>query len=193
MVYTKEEEWKEMKLGRIFNERDIVEIHENRKEIVETVYVSHLGSVKEFFPKLEWHLVPYKNKVIIGDGAKWIWNWAEDNYPGAIQILDFYHAKEKLVIFSKNQFKDEEKNKAWLKEQCELLLDNKVEQVITNLKTIGAKSNLAKETKQNAIKYYIEHEDRMEYKTYLEKGLLIGSGPIEAANRSVIQQRMKDI
>jgi hypothetical protein len=45
--------------------------------------------------------------------------------------------------------------------------------------------------KQQVIKYFLEHEDRMQYKTYLESKLLMGSGPIEAAHRSVIQQRMK--
>lgn len=191
MLYTKEEEWKEIKLGRIFNGRKVVEIQRDRSEIAESVYVSHLGSVKDFFPKLEWHLVPYSNKVIIGDGAKWIWNWVEDNYPGATQILDFYHAKEKLVIFAKYQFEDDEAQKNWIERQKKLLLNNQNEKVIANLKSIRAKNGLAKLAKQKAITYYIEHDDRMQYKSYLEKGLMIGSGPIEAAHRSVIQQRMK--
>lgn len=89
MVYTRDEGWKEIKLGRIFNERKVIGIQKDRAEITETIYVSHLGSIKDFFPKLEWHLVPYKKIVVIGDGAKWIWNWVEDNYP-----IDFYHAKE---------------------------------------------------------------------------------------------------
>ena len=45
--------------------------------------------------------------------------------------------------------------------------------------------------KQKAIDYYVEHDDRMQYRIYLEQGLMIGSGPIEAAHRSVIQQRLK--
>ena len=49
--------------------------------------MSHLGKVKAFFPKFERHLVGYADLLIIGDGAKWSWNWAGDNYPGAIQII----------------------------------------------------------------------------------------------------------
>ena len=45
--------------------------------------------------------------------------------------------------------------------------------------------------KQKAIYYYIEHNDRMQYKTYRQQGLMIGSAPIEAAHRRVIQQRLK--
>lgn len=31
----------------------------------------------------------------------------------------------------------------------------------------------------------------MQYKTYRQNGLLVGSGPIESAHRNVIQQRLK--
>ena len=29
-------------------------------------------------------------KVVIGDGAVWIWNLADQHFPGAIQIVDLY-------------------------------------------------------------------------------------------------------
>lgn len=191
MVYTRDDKWRELKLGRIFGHSQVVDIQKNRREIMDSVYVSHLGSVGEFFPKFERHLVGYGNKVIIGDGAKWIWNWADDNYPGALQILDFYHAKEKLVLFARHQYKQEETRLSWIKEQSGKLLDNRLEDVISTLKICRAMNIEAKLAKQKAIDYFVEHDDRMQYKTYREKGLMIGSGPIEAAHRSVIQQRLK--
>jgi len=136
-------------------------------------------------------LVDYDNKVIIGDGAKWIWNWADDNYPGALQILDFYHAKEKLVLFARHQYKDEGIRLDWIKRQSDRLLDNGLEDVLATLKSCRAKNSEAKLAKQKAMNYFVEHDDRMQYKTYREQGLMIGSGPIEAAHRSVIQQRLK--
>lgn len=191
MVYTRDEGWRELKLGRLFPQSQVVDIHTKRREVMDSVYVSHLGSVDEFFPKFERHLVGYSNKVIIGDGAKWIWNWAEDNYPGALQILDFYHAKEKLVLFARYQYPDEATRLAWIKEQADKLLDNGLEEVLSTLRSSRARNGEAKLAKQKAIDYYIEHDDRMQYKTYREAGLMIGSGPIEAAHRSVIQQRLK--
>ena len=99
---------------------------------MDSVYVSHLGSVDEFFPKFERHLVGYDHKVIIGTvllcphpywaSRTGIWNWADDNYPGAVQILDFYH--EKLVLFARHQYKDEEIRLDWIKRQSDKLLDN---------------------------------------------------------------------
>lgn len=188
---TSNKEWKEIKLARIFDGRKVVPISGKRNEIIDSVYVSHMGSVKEFFPKLERHLAHYNNKVIIADGAKWIWNWADDNYPGALQILDFYHAREKLVIFAKNQFKDKDLGNAWIDQMSNYLRDNKVESVITRIKAIRSKNEKAKEAKSKLITYYLDHADRMMYKTYHEQGYLIGSGPIESAHRSVLQQRMK--
>ena len=29
-----------------------------------------------------------EKKVVIGDGAEWIWNLAEQHFPGAVQIVD---------------------------------------------------------------------------------------------------------
>lgn len=191
MIFTRSGEWREMKLARIFHDSQVVDIQKDRREIMQSIYVSHLGSVDQFFPKLERFLVPYQNKVILGDGAKWIWNWAEDNYPGAIQILDYYHAKEKLVLFAKHQFREDAYRKSWLQAQEEKLLNNQSDKVIEALRKCRSKNDQAKIAKQKAIDYYIEHEDRMMYKTYRERGLLIGSGPIEAAHRNVIQQRMK--
>lgn len=191
MIYTTDHEWRELKLGRLFYDHQVIDIQTKRREVLDSVFVGHLGSVNEFFPKFERHLVGYKNKVIIGDGAKWIWNWAEDNYPGATQILDFYHAKEKLVIFARHQFKEEQDRLQWIKEQTDILLDNGVEQVLSTLQSFRSKNKEAKMAKQKVIDYYTEHDDRMQYQTYRKNGLMIGSGPIEAAHRSVIQQRMK--
>ena len=97
-----------MKLARLFHESQNVDIQKNRNEIVKSVYVSHLGSVDEFCPKLERHLATIKTrKVFIADGAKWIWNWVEDNYPGSTQILDYYHAVEKIENIARLHFRDQ--------------------------------------------------------------------------------------
>ena len=38
-----------------------------------------------------------RRRVILGDGAQWIWRNAAENYPDAIQIVDLWHAKEHLL------------------------------------------------------------------------------------------------
>lgn len=186
-----EEKWKEMKVGMQFREDTILQVSNSRKEIFNPVFVCHLGMAEDFFPKFERHLSRGDTKVFICDGAKWIWLWVEFNFPGSIQILDYYHAVEKLKLFAKNHFLKEDIKQKWLQEQENLLKDNQVLIVIENLKKLKSRNTMALNAKKVALNYYIEHEDRMQYKTYRDQGLLIGSGPVEAAHRKVIQQRMK--
>jgi hypothetical protein len=35
-------------------------------------------------------------KVVMGDGAGWIWNLAEPYFPEAVQIVDLFHARQHL-------------------------------------------------------------------------------------------------
>ena len=33
-------------------------------------------------------------RVVLGDGARWIWMWADEHAPGTIQTVGIWHAKE---------------------------------------------------------------------------------------------------
>jgi len=192
MVFTRDEGWKEMKLARAFNQSKNISVQQNRKQITQSIYVSHLGTVEKFLPKLERHINSIKNrKVFVADGAKWIWKWVEDNYPGSTQILDYYHAVEKLGAIARHHIRNPKERKGWLEQKKKMLLNDKVYEVIQELKKLRPRKEEAKEAIKVAINYYTENEDRMLYKTYKEKGLLIGSGPMESAHRNVIHKRMK--
>ena len=39
--------------------------------------------------------------IVLGDGAPWIWNLAAEHFPGAIEIVDLYHAREHLTGIAK--------------------------------------------------------------------------------------------
>ncbi len=74
-------------LKHIFGEQ--LEVGLDYLKILST-YVAHLGSSKDFFPRLEYEIEGLKNLAIVSEGAKWIWNWAEDLYPNSTQILDYF-------------------------------------------------------------------------------------------------------
>ena len=38
----------------------------------------------------------------------------EEQYPDAVQILDYFHAKEKLCEFAKEAFCDEQQRNEWI-------------------------------------------------------------------------------
>lgn len=59
------------------------------------------------------------------------------------------------------------------------------------MRAIQPKNGDAEKAQTDAIRYYENNRDRMQYKTYLEKGYLIGSGAIESAHRNLVQQRLK--
>ncbi len=50
---------------------------------------------------------------------------------------------------------------------------------------------LKKKEKEKLLKYYKNNKNRMDYPAYIKKGLLIGSGAVEAAHRTVSQKRLK--
>ncbi|MCD4696053.1 MAG: UPF0236 family protein [Bacteroidales bacterium] len=192
MFLTREEGLKEVKMARIFKSGDNVQINSNRKIITESNYVAHLGNHKAFFPKLEHHIDQLRSIVFIGDGAKWIWNWADDFYSGSVQILDYYHAAEHLHEFANIYFNDKDQRGKWVNEQKEMLKDDKVELVIKNIQGLEKTKNTKIEKKRNSlIRYFQNNKHRMLYKTFMEKGFLIGSGAIESAHRHVLQQRLK--
>lgn len=129
--------------------------------------------------------------VFVNDGAKWIWNWVEENYPSSIQILDYYHATEYLGNFAKAIFSDKDKRSDWVSKQKLLLLNDQVGKVISGIKEVKCNTLARQKAKKKILTYYENNEARMKYKTYRTKGLLIGSGPIESAHRTVIQKRLK--
>jgi hypothetical protein len=196
MVLTREEsEWKEIKLARIFHSGQHYELNDNRKWIKESLYMSHFGCSKDFLDKLEPVSDEYEKLgnrlVFVNDGAKWIWTWVEENYPSATQVLDYYHAAEYLGNFARAVFSDKNKRIDWVSQQKVLLLNDEVSKVIVNIKAIECKTVKRKDAKKKLLTYYENNKERMKYKTYRECGLLIGSGPIESANRAVIQKRLK--
>jgi hypothetical protein len=192
MLLTREEKWKEVKLGRIFSAHDNIEVSKGHGLITQSHYVAHLGGHQEFLKKFDLWVSCLWNVVFIADGAKWFWNWVETFYPKAIQILDFYHAKEHLCQYASLYFNEKAKADKWCEQQSELLLEDKVEQVIANVAHLQKTNNKKeKQARDNLLHYYGDNLKRMRYKTFKEMGLLIGSGAIESAHRNVIQQRLK--
>ena len=194
MLLTRENNWKEVKLGRIFTGRSCLQIEGKPNEISTSQYVSHFGNCHSFTQKMDKVLDAYGNLddrlIFITDGAVWLRNWIADAYPNAVAILDFYHAKEYLCAFAKDYFKDEISRKKWVKVQEELLLQSEVRQVIDTIKLLHKERPIDAAIK--VIDYFSANIDRMDYKYYktIGKGI-IGSGAMESAHRTVIQCRMK--
>jgi len=192
MLLTREEGYKEVKVGRIFKSSDCMHSGQKAGWIKTSQYVAHLGNSKDFTDQMD-HLIESYGKrgdqlIFVSDGAIWIKHWIEDAFPGAVSILDYYHACEHLHQFSSTQFSDKQQEKIWVSEQKELLLQSEVLKVIENIEKLAANSKEA----QQLIAYYQSNQERMDYKRYQQLGCgIIGSGAIESAHRTVVQKRMK--
>lgn len=92
MLLTREESWKEAKLGRIFKSGEIYKENETRNWIKSSEYIGILGSHVKFEEMMSKIIdEPYKKCqeriVFINDGAKWQWKWIEAEYPKPFKSL----------------------------------------------------------------------------------------------------------
>lgn len=196
MIYT-DNEWQEVKVGRVFRAEDIQEspVAERGGTIKHSEYTAHLGNCHEFTEKMRLTTDKYAYLgallVFIVDGATWMRNWITRYYPNATQILDFYHAAEHIAEFATLVFENKKERTDWIEQQKALLLESQVQKVMDNIKGFKQLSKQAKENQNQLISYCQNNEQRMNYKEFRQKGFIIGSGAIESAHRTVIQKRMK--
>ena len=88
--------------------------------------------------------------VFICDGAVWIWNLIVHYFPNAIQIVDWYHAADRLKRIADEAFSNLDERQTWLKNVTQDLWQGRVELVIEVCQPLAKKSNLAKQ----ALSYY---------------------------------------
>jgi len=191
----KANDWKEVKLGRLFTDADHHSIDKHHNWLKKSIYLAHLGDCKTFQDKFEPMIDPLdvlnERLVFVADGASWIWNWVEECYGNATQILDFYHAMEHLSDFSKIYFTCKESQKQWLDSKKTSLVNDQISEVIKEIQSLPCSSKKKKEKRKALVTYLQNNEERMLYKTFIDRGLFIGSGAIESAHRTVIQKRLK--
>ena len=131
-------------------------------------------------------------KVVIGDGAAWIWNLAHEYFPGAIEIVDLYHAREHLwELASKLYPADEKRRRGWARRMRKKLDAGRIEQLVATLRAI--ETDDAELAHQLALEahYFERNAARMRYREFRRQGLFVGSGVIEAGCRTVIASRLK--
>jgi hypothetical protein len=191
-------DWKEVKLGRLFGSSGIEKVDKHHNKIKHSAYVADLGNSSDFCKKMDSALRGLETQVkrqliFINDGGQWIWNWINTSYPDSVQILDYYHALEKLSNCGKLIFPNPLDFKKWLDRQKDRLFLDQVNEIIVELgQYVASATNVSKANEiQKTLNYIQKHEQRMLYKTFIDKGFLIGSGPIESAHRVVLQKRLK--
>jgi len=130
--------------------------------------------------------------VFLGDGSQWIWNIARYHFPEAVQIVDWYHAEERLWSVGRIVYGEgTSAMKKWVKNRLKQLAKGKVESIISSLSKLSSTNPDVTEEIEDNITYFTNNKERMRYKEYREKGYHIGSGVVESACKHVVGQRLK--
>lgn len=143
--------------------------------------------------------------VFLGDGAAWVWKTAEEHFPKAMQVLDWYHALEHVWAVGRTRFGSKEKELwAWVKARENELWEGRVDAVIAAIRAVSQHlgtplESLSENERMNDprwiayrnIGYFEDNKERMRYPEYRAQGLPIGSGVVESACKHVVAERCK--
>lgn len=191
------EGWKEAKLGCCFTQTTRDEEGHPVRDPRSTTYTAAIENAGLFgqriFAEATMRGMQSAEKVVvIADGARWIWNIADEHFYAAIQIVDLYHAREHIWDLGKVLYGTEtEKTVRWVKARHLELDTGNIESLVDSLKSLRAKSAEKKEKIRQEIGYFENNKRRMRYREFRDEGLFIGSGVVEAGCKSVIAHRLK--
>jgi hypothetical protein len=189
---------REVKLGCVFTQTAWDEEGFAIRDPDSTTYSGAIETAVDFGKRLYrealkrgWHRS--KKKVVIGDGAEWIWNLVAEHFPEALQIVDLYHARQHLWEVARQLYPQEEaKQKAWMKAHQKRLLDKgKIEKLVNALRSIHTTNAQVVDKIRIEADYFARNAERMRYPKFRRQHLFVGSGVIEAGCKTVIGSRLK--
>ena len=189
---------REAKLGCVFTQTTWDQEGYPIRDPDSTTYTGAIETAEEFGKRI--YLEAWKRggsralqKVVMGDGAEWIWTLAALHFPDAMQIVDLYHARQHLWEVARKLFpNDQGKQKTWMKVHQKRLLDKgKIERLVSALRSIASDDpEVAKKIRKEAD-YFERNAERMRYPEFRRLHLFVGSGVIEAGCKTVIASRFK--
>jgi hypothetical protein len=125
---------------------------------------------------------------VLGDGAAWIWNLADEQFPGAIQIVDLYHAKGYLWEVAKAIYgAGSDLGEQWAKQRRDELDEGKIDALLAALRVHAATHDEARK----CLDYVTRNRHRMRYPEFRARGLCVSTGVVEAGCKVAIGTRLK--
>ena len=177
---------REVKLGCVFTQTTYDQEGFAIRDPFSTTYTGAIETAEEFGKRLYaeagnrgWGRA--KKKVIMGDGAEWIWNLADLHFPGALQIVDLFHARQHLWDLARLLYPgDDAHQKQWILRHQPKLDHGKIEKLVSYLCSLETSSSELTETIRKAAAYFQRNAERMRYPEFRRQHLFVGSGVIEA-------------
>jgi len=189
---------REAKLGCVFTQTGWDKEGYPIRDPGSTTYTGAIETAEEFGRRLyleAWNRGWSRaaKKVVIGDGAEWIRNIVELHFPGAVHIVDLYHARQHLWEVARALYpNDVGTQKAWMKAHQKRLLDKgKIEKLVEALRSLICTNSELVEKIRIEADYFERNMERMRYPKFRRQHLFVGSGVIEAGCKTVIGSRLK--
>jgi len=127
--------------------------------------------------------------VFLSDGALWLENLRTKLFPNSIGIIDFYHASQNLYkLFDSLCFCSQERKTVFFEKCYHLLEFGEIDQMADWIKQKTTDSN--RESVDKQLAYFIGNKDKMRYGLFRATGLFIGSGVIESACKTIVENRL---
>jgi hypothetical protein len=134
-----------------------------------------------------------KQKVFLGDGARWLWDLAALHFPEATPILDWYHLSENVhaaagVVFGEGS----DQAKTWAEARLDELRDGRRREARTAIEDLRRQRRGGKREALRRLAGYLKNNaERIDYPRYRAAGLPIGSGPVESMCKTLVGGRCK--
>jgi hypothetical protein len=159
-------------------------------------YVAGLEPAAAFGPRLalEAHRRGLEGAALVavlGDGAEWIWQLAADYFPTAVQIVDWFHASERIWALGRALYGRETiETTAWVEAQVARLAQGEAAALATAWQMLVCRGEAAA-IRDEQVTYFTNQASRMAYDQYRAAGWDIGSGMVESACKHLIGAREK--
>ncbi len=183
---------REAKLGCVFTQTMVDEDGYPVRDEASTTYTGAIETAEQFARRIyseAWQRGWGRahKRVVIGDGAEWIWNLSQQCFPQAIEIVDLYHARQHLWDLARKLHPgDDVAQKRWLLPQLDRLENGKIENLVAELRSTPAATAEIADTLRIEAEYFNKNTNRMRYPTFRRQGLFVGSGVIEAGCKTAI-------
>lgn len=186
------EGWKELKLGVVFDVAVKPKRDEGTGDMEELghaancSYVAHLGG-PDILGEMAWAEARRRmweeaqDTMVIGDGAPWIWKQAGMHFGYSQQLVDWYHAKQHLVIAAQVLKGDNENAyQRWLNSRETMLFQGHAERIADELCAAALTYPDRAVDLLREAGYFRQNKRRMQYLEMREEGWPIGSGMVES-------------
>lgn len=188
---------REAKLGCVFTQTTWDSEGYAIRDPDSTTYVGAIETAEEFGKRI--YLEAWKRgwpradqKVFMGDGSEWIWNIADQHFPGAVQIVDLFHARQHLWDLARKLYLNQEaEQRRWMMVHQDLLDEGKIEELVVALRAIDSSNPELADKIRIEAGYFENNTERMRYPKFRSHHLFVGTGVIEAGCKALIGSRCK--